>query len=89
MLPTQAFRLAIQTAKEQEDVSGWSLQVICSGRLYSFQLKSVGEVLRAWYHVDGIYWPNPLHVNTGQGPVHKRRGGMGKAEATSLLPLSG
>lgn len=48
---------------------GWSLQVICSGRLNSFQLKSVREVLRDWYHVDGIYWPNTLHLNTGEVPV--------------------
>lgn len=89
MLPTQAFRLTIQTAKEQEDMSGWSLQVICSGRLYSFQLKSNREVLRAWYHVDGIYWPNTLHVNTGQVLVCKRRDVGCEAEAAvSLLPLS-
>lgn len=75
MLPTQAFRLAIQPAKEQEDVSGWSLQVICSGRLNSFQLKSVREVLRDWYHTDGIYWSNTLHLDTGEAPVCKRRDG--------------
>lgn len=75
MLPTQAFRLAIQPAKEQEDVSGWSLQVICSGRLNSFQLKSVREVLRDWYHIDGIYWPNTLHLDTGKAPVCKRQDG--------------
>lgn len=75
MLPTQAFRLAIQPAKEQEDMSGWSLQVICSGRLNSFQLKSVREVLRDWYRIDGIYWPNTLHLDTGKAPVCERRDG--------------
>lgn len=75
MLPTQAFRLAIQPAKEQEDFSGWSLQVICSGRLNSFQLKSVREVLRDWYHIDGIYWPNTLHLDTGEAPVCKHQDG--------------
>lgn len=75
MLPTQAFRLTIQPAKEQEDVSGWGLQVICSGRLNSFQLKSVRGVLRDWYHTDGIYWSNTLPLDTGEAPVCKRQDG--------------
>lgn len=43
--------------------------MICSGRLNSFQLKSVREVLRDGYHVGGVYWPNARHLNTGDGPV--------------------
>lgn len=59
----------------------------CSGRLNSFQLKSVREVLRDWYHIDGIYWPNTLHLDTVRLLYASVE--MGKAEAAgSLLPLS-
>lgn len=47
--------------------------MVCSGRLESFQRKSVREVLRDLCGVDGSYWPNTLNVNSGGAPVCKCR----------------
>ena len=57
--------------------------IICRGRLESFQMREITEILRDYYCIDTTYWPNALNFNTAEPFVCKSRGHKTKAAVPS------
>lgn len=63
-----------QETNELKGKKTWAMSpIICSGRLESFQIRKVTEILRDGC-IDTTYWPNALNFNTTEPFVCKSRG---------------